>query len=419
MKLSSDDPRLSAYLFGELPAAEAAAVEHAVAADPALRLALDELTRVAALLEGSLSSAPAGLRPAQREAVLRAVRHAGQADQVVDFAPAAKGRGPWWMALGAAAALVLALVLASRVAGPGGRQGATAEGGVAEISLLPMPGSAGVGGSAPAGGAAAAVHPAAGELRNRPGVFLDRISRELARGPLPDPARLPALRPLPPLAAGGELALPVLVGQASYGWVRGWVRDRAELPPKDAVRLEELVNAFPLPLAESAGLASAIETAPCPWNPGSVLVAATLRAPAGGAMPVRWSFEPAAACRARLIAAPGVVAGPLPERLPGGRSVTVLLEVVPAPGAARLGVLKLDAGGDFSGRIVELPAAAVSPAMRQLGLVASFGLWLREEGVDRSAMVAILDAAGADEDPGRADSRRLLRQALDLAAAGR
>ena len=28
MKISSDDPRLSAFLLGELPAAEAAAVEH-------------------------------------------------------------------------------------------------------------------------------------------------------------------------------------------------------------------------------------------------------------------------------------------------------------------------------------------------------------------------------------------------------
>lgn len=415
MKLSSDDPRLSAYLLGELPAAEAVAVERAVAADPALRLALDELTKVVGLLEGTLSSSARGLRPAQREAVLRAVRHAVMEDPVVDFASAAKKRRPWWTALGAAAALVLALVLASRVAGPGSRQSEA----MAEISLMPMPGSAGAARSAVAGGAAVAADPAPGDAAAGPGVFPDLKSGAPGRGSLPDPRRLPALRPVPPLAVSGELSLPLRIGQASYGWVRGWVRDRGALPPKDAVRLEELVNAFPLPLADSAGLASSIETAPCPWNPGSVLVAATLRAPAGGEMPVRWSFEPGAACRARLLASPGTGVDPRVERLPGGRPLTVLLEVAPAPGATRLGVLKLDAGGDFSGRIVELPAAAASPAMRQLGLVAAFGLWLRNEGVDRSGMIAILEAAGGDEDPGRADSRRLIRQALDVAAAGR
>jgi len=419
MKFSSDDPRLSAYLLGELPAAEAVAVERAVAADPALRLALDELAKVVGLLEGTLSSAAPGLRPAQREAVMRAVRHAGLADQVVDFAPAAKGRRPWWTALGAAAALVLALVLASRVAGPGRRQNVAVGEAMAEISLMPMPGSAASARSAVAGGAAVAADPVLGDTAERPGVFPDLKSGVPARDSLPDPRRLPALRPVPPLAVSGELALPLRIGQASYGWVRGWVRDRGALPPKDAVRLEELVNAFPLPVAESAGVASAIETAPCPWNPGSVLVAATLLAPAGDDVPVRWSFEPAAACRARLLASPGAGAAPLPELLPGGRSVTVLLEVAAAADASRLGVLKLDAGGDFSGRIVGPPAAAASPAMRQLGLVAALGLWLRGEGVDRAGMSAILEAAGTDEDPGRADSRRLVREALEVDATGR
>lgn len=422
MKISHDDPRLSAFLLGELPAAEAAAVEHAVAADPALRLSLDELRRVASLLEGTLSTAPPALRPVQREAVLRAVRHADSEGKVVELASARRGLRPWFTVIGAAAAVVLAVTLASKVAGPrkpGGQSG----GGAVELALLPMPGPVVEGGEAatPGGGASTeSVRTAQREeLQKDPGGFLDEVSRQLTRDPLPDPARLPSLKPLPPLQSGAEVSLPVVVGHASYGWVRGWVRDRAALPPKDAVRLEELVNTFPVETDGKEGEPMSIGTAACPWNPSAVLVAATLRAPDGRDASVNWSFEPAEGARIRLIASPGSTTGRLPDRLPAGRPVTVLLEVVPPAGADRAGVLKLELDGEFSGRIVGLPGESASPSMRQLGLMAAFGMWLRGEGLDAPAMEAILEAAGTDADPGRSDSRRLVRQALDVAAGGR
>jgi hypothetical protein len=134
---------------------------------------------------------------------------------------------------------------------------------------------------------------------------------------------------------------------------------------------------------------------------------------------VTWSFEAAEGTRVRLIASPGSSAGRLPDRLPAGRAVTVLLEVVPAAGADRLGVFKFDIDGEFSGRIAGLPEPTSSSAMRQLGLMAAFGIWLRGEGIDSAGMEEILKKAGADADPGRADSRRLVRQALDVAAGGR
>jgi hypothetical protein len=136
-------------------------------------------------------------------------------------------------------------------------------------------------------------------------------------------------------------------------------------------------------------------------------------------MAVSWSFEAAEGVRVRLIASPGSDAGKLPDRLPAGRAATVLLEVAPAVASTRLGVLKWEIDGEFTGRVVESPAAAVSPGMRQLGLMAAFGMWLRGEGVDTAGLEAILREAGSEEDPGRADSRRLVRQALDVAAGGR
>jgi hypothetical protein len=416
MKPSPDDPRLSAYLLGELSPDERALMERAIAADPALRLSLGELRRVAGLLEGTLSTAAPALRPAQRDAVLRAARHAEGGDKVIEFASASRRRGNWPLVLGAAAAVVLALTLASRFSKPDPK-GRMAAGEAVAVSLLPMPGGEGV--AVPAAAAGTASSSAGAELRKNPGGYLERMSREIARAPLPEPSRLPQLKPLPALRAGGEIELPVLVGQASYGWVRGWIRERAALPPANAVRLEELVNAFPLPVAVNRGIATEIESAACPWNPESFLIAATLVAPAGPEIPLRWSFEAAEGARVRLIASPGSGAEPLPDRLPGARPVTVLIEVAPAAGSERLGVLKVDAAGDFSGRIVERPRSAASPAMRQLGLVAGFGLWLRGEGVPASAMESLLAEAGSDGDPGRADTRRLVRQALDLAAARR
>jgi hypothetical protein len=422
MKISSDDPRLSAYLLGELSAAEASVVEHAVAADPALRLSLDELRRVASLMEGTLSTAALTLRPGQREAVLRAVRHVELEGKVVEIASARRSFRPWLTVVGAAAAVVLAVTLASKISGSG-KSGGQGVAGAVELALLPMPGPPGRSADAvaPGGGSptAAARTTQSDELQKNPGDFLDKVSRQLTRDPLPDPARLPALKPLPPLQSAGEIELPVIIGQASYGWVRGWIRDKAALPPKDAVRLEELVNTFPLPPLEESAAGPVIETAACPWNAGSVLVAATLRGAAGADTAVNWSFEPAEGVRVRMIASPGSSAGRLPDRLPGGRAATVLLEVAPAAGSDRLGVLKLDVDGEFSGRIVEGSAREASPAMRQLGLVAGFGMWLRGEGVDTAGLGEILKGAGSEEDPGRADSRRLVRQALDIAAGGR
>ncbi|WP_193210959.1 VWA domain-containing protein [Luteolibacter marinus] len=421
MKLTPDDPRLSAYLLGELPPAEAAEVERAIAADPALQLSFGDLKKVASFLEGSLSTAPPALRPAQREAVLKAGRHADSQGKVVEFASARRSWRPWLATLGAAAAVVVAVTMASRVAGPGKRTASTHDA-VSEVALLPLPGPRVSEGNAAvaAGGQDSTVESLqAQRLSEDAGAFLDDVSRRLTRDPLPDPARLPALKPLPPLQSSVEIGLPVVIGQASYGWLRGWIRDRAELPPQRAVRLEEMVNTFPLPAQPAANVVSEIQTAVCPWNPRNVLVAATLVGRKDMPSTVSWSFEAADGTRVRMLASAGSQSARLPNRLPAGRSTTVLLEVEPSPGSSRLGVLKIDADGEFSGTIVEKPAGAASPAMRQLGLVAAFGLWLGDAGVDAAGVETVLASSGSDEDPGRADTRHLVRQALDISAAGR
>ena len=108
MTLHPDDPRLSAWVLGELPADEAEAVSRAVAADPALQAAADELRGVAVFLDRSFA-APS-LRPEQREAVLRAGR-----TTVVDFPVRRKTFHHWQALFATAAAIALGAFLMSRI----------------------------------------------------------------------------------------------------------------------------------------------------------------------------------------------------------------------------------------------------------------------------------------------------------------
>ena len=66
MKLEPNDPRLSTWVLGELPADEAEEVARAVNADPALQAAAAELRAVGEFLSGTLAAS--SLRPDQREA---------------------------------------------------------------------------------------------------------------------------------------------------------------------------------------------------------------------------------------------------------------------------------------------------------------------------------------------------------------
>ena len=65
------------------------------------------------------------------------------------------------------------------------------------------------------------------------------------------------------------------VDTGAYANVRRFLRE-GRLPPKDAVRLEEMINyfpyAYPAPKDEKAPFAAAVEMAPTPWNPHTLLL---------------------------------------------------------------------------------------------------------------------------------------------------
>ena len=101
----------------------------------------------------------------------------------------------------------------------------------------------------------------------------DPRSDETYRHPADDGFRSPADAPLSTFA--------VNVDTASFANVRRFVEQQNRLPPADAVRIEELVNAFGYAPAKPAGedpIGVGVEVAACPWAPGHELARVAVNA---------------------------------------------------------------------------------------------------------------------------------------------
>jgi hypothetical protein len=399
MTLHPDDPRLSAWVLGELPADEAAEVAQAVAADPALRAAADELRGVCNFLDGTFA-APS-LRPEQREAVRRAGR-----TNVVEF-PVRKKKAQHWPALLAtAAAIALGVFLASRIE----------TGSNPDVVRRPQPAPVTPPTIRPSSGNGESTAANSRHHHNADGAP-DAALADFANVRLPDAAKMPTITPLDRTA---DLDLPLVVGRSSYDWVRGWIQEKGQLPPKEAVRVEELANAFPLPAEEEtesfAGLRVACVSMDSLWSGPGRLVGVQIANESGEARRVSWAFRPAPGARSggvRVLASTGGAAS-VPSTLPAGSRTLILIELASAAGDAGDLVVSAD------GRSRRIPAVETkAPGLKQAALVAAFGIWLRGEGIDDARLREILVAASENTDPRAKEVRQLVGQALDIAAAGR
>ncbi|MEK7952462.1 hypothetical protein [Luteolibacter soli] len=399
MNLHPDDPRLSAWVLGELPADEAEEVSRAVAADPALQAAADELRGVSDFLNGTFS-APA-LRPEQREAVRRAGR-----TTVVQFPVRKKAARPWPALFAAAAAIAFGVFVFSR----------PDKGTDSEVVQRPQ--------LAPATPPTVRPHaPGSGDgttnSRHVHGTDggPDSALADFSNVKLPEAAKMPAITP--GQGATG-LELPLVVGRSSYGWVRGWIEEKNQLPPKEVVRIEELANAFPLPPEEETrsfgGLRVACVSMASLWSGPGRLVGVQIANESDKALRVSWAFRPAPGSRdggVRVLASTGGNAS-VPSTLPAGDRTLVLIELGSAAGEA--GDLVVSADG-LTRRIPAVETKA--PGLKQAALVAAFGIWLRGEGINDARLREILVAAGENPDPRAKEVRQLVGRALDIAAAGR
>ena len=247
MKMTPDDPRLSAWLLGELPTDEAERVGRAVEEDPELAKEVRRMRELHAILDHALADPAPGLLPEQVDEI----RAAGRMDKPPrGITPLPVKRRSWtWIIPTAAAAvvcgglfLITKLPLGRVAAGHGGKTPEVSPDAGGQMAYLPLPGPSGNSGreyprvnvSRAASDMPKRIRDMqTAALREEPEAFLRRMEKSLQAGPLPDMSSLPPLERRGFVETGFEpgFELPVLAGRASFHWVSGYVRERGELPP--------------------------------------------------------------------------------------------------------------------------------------------------------------------------------------------
>ncbi|OYV06525.1 MAG: hypothetical protein CFE26_05795, partial [Verrucomicrobiales bacterium VVV1] len=406
MKLHPEDPRLTAYLLGELSPDEAAAVERAADADATVRTALDETYKVQRVLMGALAPDSTALLPRQRENIRRAVRESANAGEIVPFPVRKTSPAPYLMPLGIAAAIALISWIAFKkpdteavpiANGPATPPASTGNDPVQKlpfaVAILPAPGPKvpGATASPPPQRNQLAINAKAldAALQNASGEMLEQMAQQLSDAPLPDTSTLPDLvsRGAVSTAVAHELELPVLAGRASLGWIYKSVKDQGRRPDARTVRLEEILNAFELRPNGTASIAKgtsvSAESLACPWKPSATLLMIHFQGAASGSRKVEavLDVDPTAVASYRLLGfSPirGLESGPMPAHLPEKTGTTLLVEIEPRASASNLGEIRWKVEGADAAPlpILRKPDAEPSDDARFAALLASYSLWL-------------------------------------------
>lgn len=432
MKPASDEPRLTAYVLGECPPDEAAAIARAIAADPALAIAVREIEAVERMLSATFHDGEHTLSARQRGAILTAARTA----EVVPMSrpqPRPRRIAHWLVPFSAAALILLGIFLFIPDDPPATTaDAATSESPAVPISMLPAPGPA--------------------------------DASTTRRGSAPSPAAMPppittgghpVLQPRGPVSAAHHpmLRLPIQSGRASYGWISGFIRQDGKLPPADAVRTEEILNHFRIrPVGATAihrGITLTAETVPSPWNPNATLAIIAIRGARESLheFTTTWQADAAAVWRYRLIghAVPvGAEPRPLARTLAAAAEHVVVLEIEPSSPTQRgFGSIEWTVDGEPapSLAVARNPTRTPSVDARFAAFVCAVAEWLRQSAgtpdttateasnpttgpaptppasLDAGMVAAALREIQSDlPAPDRTDFLNLARQALALAS---
>ncbi len=262
MKFTPDDPKLTAYALGELPESERAVVEAELAKSPEGQQVLNEIRETIGVLQQELAAEPCPeLTPAQERAIAVSVEPA--AAKTVAF--------PWWKVivyggLSAAACLVLAGLLLPSLA----KSKAKAQRIAQRLNAAQY-----ANGNAPASPALAQGQVVAWAdsdvtARVRKGDESVLTAIHSARPPFNTEAYDRVVDNAFLAVSQNPLStFSIDVDTAAYANVRRFL-NQGQLPPKDAVRIEELINYFtytyPAP-DRGEPFSVTVELAGCPWNP--------------------------------------------------------------------------------------------------------------------------------------------------------
>lgn len=297
MRVDENDPRVTAYALGEMEESEREVFEAALAGDPDAQSYIDEIRRAAAILTEDLQGEPSPeLLNGQRaaiEAKLREIAAAKTSSQnVVTFRIPLLARRTWHLLASNAAATVLVLTAAAipafwsilrdeppairktppiadsyrrdivlpqqsplvppPSAGADRLSGTRIESGVEQVASLGY-----IAGSAADGVEGGAPGEIDETLRDQSGAFNTESYDRLDENPFLGVARNPLS------------TFSIDVDTASYSNVRRFLNE-GRLPPKDAVRIEELVNYFEYDYPQPEGddpFAVKVDVAAAPWAP--------------------------------------------------------------------------------------------------------------------------------------------------------
>lgn len=418
-KLQPDDPRYTAYVLGELPPKEGKIIAEQAEADPALTAELAKTQALGKLLCETYEREGLALHPVQRAVIKRV----GQNQEVMAMR-SARRRNDWMRGIGiataAAAAVVFALVLLAKTPVTSEKPLANAEPEQLKMDVVLSPAAlANWGGESTPSGQESSQDDGAVTIESEK---ISQARQEFAERVLSDPQRffasaehtarrhnLPAPESFIPLQENDYLStserpsttVPVMAGRTSFAWVERFLRERGELPPRDAVRLEELVN-YPdyreHAEAQAGGVALTSELVPCPWNEDCLLLGLLLQRQPGSAehekVSVQLEIDEARVAEYRLLgfAQPDgdVVAGAdASHPLAAGNSTYVFYEIRPGDvpfDEVPLGKVALKVTGEVGAPIfrnISVPSIPnrwldSSNSFRTAATVAAYALCLRD-----------------------------------------
>jgi hypothetical protein len=405
MSLHSEDPRITAYVLGELEADEAASVKRAAENDPAIQQKILEAQDIQRFLKERLTPPTSQLLPHQRDNIRRAACLGQPTDKTV------LGRfHPWIIPTAAAAIIALAafVLIRTRLTKP------------TETSQTTP-----------------AALPATPEILQAP-------------TPIPPPAPLQVTTTHPGFLSAADfpaLDLPILPGKPNLDSLTRSIRDAGQLPPHDAIRLEEILNSFPLRLSGTSAIARSsnnnwhpdkrdsgmsahlatlsTEMIACPWKPSATLLLISARANNQKDCHLKIAFHPNLknVFRYRLLGFnPGKDDPPseTPTLLTAGSYTTLAIEIEPSMPGGELGSLVWSADGTISPplSLLHKPDAEPSDDARFATLICSYAQWLAGEQagiIDQEILSALVrENTSATLPPNHADFIRLIESSLIL-----
>lgn len=288
-----NDPRITAFALGELEGVDAVAIARAVHSDQGVRQAVDEVRATAYLLSDSLGASDVLALTSEQH---QTIRSAGGVSNITAMPPA--GAKTWKRSLiagmGVAAALTVTLFMI-RGNQPSSNQGSLADhsdgsGSAMDWSKMDMVGldapaaRSGVGANHQNGNSSA--HVMAAAIADDTDKFRQELAKRIEQRPLAAASDLPSLKgsSWQKTSKGKVLNVPLSSGAASWPWVSRYLRDENTLPPRQAVRIEEMVNHFrytPPTMLQGAQLVADMEICTSPWNTKHLLLAVHVSARQG------------------------------------------------------------------------------------------------------------------------------------------